>query len=148
MSMRIVNPISPLAMLAQRPAVHVGLGATLGEAALVMESHSVTAVLVGDGIQGILTEGDLTRGLAAGLGADDPVAPLVSRTVLFARPGTSVVEGASLMLNEEIRHLVVDAGEGVFAVVSLREVMAALLQAVEPHLWLTSLRLAIVPAPE
>ena len=50
------------------------------------------------------------------------------------------------MLNQGVRHLVV-AFPDRDAVVSLRDVMAVLLQATDPHLWLTQLRVAVeVPA--
>jgi hypothetical protein len=47
------------------------------------------------------------------------------------------------MLNQEVRNLVVDCPGGIEAVVSLRTVMAVLLQMASPDLWLTRLRVAL-----
>lgn len=142
MSYAIVDPRSPLMLLAAGAAVHIDEGATLGEAAGVMEQHRLSAVLVGDPAIGIVTERDLARGLASGFGADDFLAPFISRPVITVTRDTTIVDAAALMLNEEIRHVVVVL-DGVPVIVSLREVMAALLQAVEPRSWLASLRLAL-----
>ena len=147
MAAHIVNPGSPLVFLVQRAATHVAEGATLGEVATTMARERVSAVLVGRGATAIVTERDLSRGLAAGFGPGDPVDELVTRHLIVVPASTSIVDGAALMLNEEIRHLVLDTGGGTNAVVSLREVMAALLQAVEPRIWLSSLRLAILETP-
>ena len=51
------------------------------------------------------------------------------------------------MLNQEIRHLVIDGCADGPAVVSLRAVMAVLLQAVTPHIWLDRLRVAVSARP-
>jgi hypothetical protein len=54
----------------------------------------------------------------------------------------SVVDGCATMLNEDVRHLVVETDHGP-AVLSLRDVAAVLLQASDPHIWLSSLRIKI-----
>jgi signal-transduction protein with cAMP-binding, CBS, and nucleotidyltransferase domain len=147
MATHIVNPGSLLVFLVQRAAIHLRDGATLGDVAAAFAREGVTAVLVGPGANSIITERDLASGLAAGLGPDDAIDVLVTRHVVVVGSTTSVVDGAAMMLNQEIRHLVIDTGGNTFAMVTLREVMAALLQAVEPRIWLSSLRLAILDAP-
>ena len=47
------------------------------------------------------------------------------------------------MLNEQVRHLVVELDGGTLAVVSIRDLLAVLLQAVDSRLWLRSLCVAI-----
>jgi hypothetical protein len=59
-----------------------------------------------------------------------------------------LVDGAALMLNDEIRHLIIEFPDGHEGVVSLRDIVAVLLQTASPELWLTSLRLAIEPPTE
>jgi hypothetical protein len=54
-----------------------------------------------------------------------------------------VTAGAALMLNEQVRHLIVELDDGATGVVSMRDLMAVLLQAVDSHLWLASLRMTI-----
>ena len=64
---------------------------------------------------------------------DDPV-DVVATDPVRVLAGASVVDAAAIMLNGQIRHLVIDGWEGGTAVVSLRAVMAVLLQAVKPEL--------------
>jgi len=107
-----------------------------------MESAGVSAVLVGDGA-GIATERDLAWALGAGYTATDRVDAVATRHPL-AVPGTiSVVAAAALMLNQQVRHLVVELHGGGLGVVSIRDLLAVLLQAVDPQPWLGSLRIAI-----
>ena len=47
------------------------------------------------------------------------------------------------MLNDEIRHLIIEFPDGTEGVVSLRDSVAVLLQTASPEVWLTSLRLAV-----
>ena len=54
-----------------------------------------------------------------------------------------MITAAGLMLNEQVRHLLVELDTGAVGVVSIRDLLAVLLQAVDLHLWLTSLRVAI-----
>jgi hypothetical protein len=53
-----------------------------------------------------------------------------------------VLAAAEIMLNEEVRHLLVSIDPRNVGVVSIRDVLAVLVQAVDPHLWLTSLRVS------
>jgi CBS domain-containing protein len=59
----------------------------------------------------------------------------------------SVMDAGAVMLNEEVRHLIVELGDGV-GIVSLREVMAVLLCAVNPKIWLARLRVAVTGPSE
>jgi signal-transduction protein with cAMP-binding, CBS, and nucleotidyltransferase domain len=107
-----------------------------------MRHANVSSVLVGT--QGaIATERDLTRALAAGMSSDEPIATVASRDPVRLGALIPLVDAAALMLNEEIRHLIVEFPDGREGVVSLRYIVAVLLQAASPTLWLTSLRLAI-----
>ena len=112
-----------------------------------MRSANVSSVLVGDGVA-LATERDLARALAAGMAPDDPITAVTSTDPVRVSAETSVVDAAALMLNEEIRHLLIDGADGTVSVVSLREVMAVLLQMATPHLWLATLRLAVSSPPE
>ena len=141
----VVSPDSPLWALASRPALAVAGETTLAEAAEVMRAAGVSALLV-DGAGGVVTEHDLARALSAGLTGADPVASVATRHPVVV-PGTMpVVEAAGLMLNEHVRHLIVELEGGRVGMVSMRDVLAVLLQAADPHLWLTSLRAVITPS--
>ena len=91
----------------------------------------------------IATERDLTRAVAAGLSSDEPIMVVASRDPLRVGASSPLVDAAALMLTEEIRHLVIEFPDGREGVVSLRDIVAVLLQTANPQLWVTSLRLAI-----
>jgi CBS domain-containing protein len=138
---------SPIRMLVNRPAVAVPEPCSVGDAVAAMQRHDVSAVLVGDGA-GIVTERDLARAVGAGIRSADPVDRVMTPHPLAVPGDTSVLDAAALMLNEQVRHLVVDLGGARVGVISIRDLLAVLLQAADPHLWLTSLRIAIDSPPE
>ena len=91
-----------------------------------MRSANVSSVLVGDGVA-LATEHDLARALAAGMAPDDPITAVTSTDpVRVLGRDLGGRHRAALMLNEEIRHLLIDGADGTVSVVSLREVMAVL----------------------
>ena len=67
---------------------------------------------------------------------------VASRDPLRVSASSPLVDAAALMLTEEIRHLVIEFPDGRDGVVSLRDIVAVLLQTANPQ-WVTSLRLAI-----
>jgi hypothetical protein len=54
----------------------------------------------------------------------------------------AILDATALMLNEGVRHLVVDLGADRRGIVSRRALTAALLQAAQPEPWLVDLRRA------
>jgi hypothetical protein len=52
------------------------------------------------------------------------------------------------MLTEHVRHLLVRLDDEEVGILSLRDVVAVLLQTADPELWLTSLRVAIATPSE
>jgi CBS domain-containing protein len=147
MEATILGPTSAIGNLVSRAPVRVPVSATLQEAACVMREANVASALVGEGAA-IATERDLTTALADGLSPGDPITAVMTVNPVRTSASTTVLDAAALMLNQEIRHLVIDRSDGSAWVVSLREVMAVLLQSAAPHLWLTSLRLAVESHPE
>lgn len=139
---RVVEPHSSLATLIPRAALAISPSCTLADAAETMRAEGVSALVIGDH-SGIVTERDLARAVAAGLANDEPVERSATRHPLVVPGATTVVAAAGLMLNEHVRHLLVELDDGTIGVVSIRDLMAVLLQAADPHLWLTSLRVAI-----
>jgi CBS domain-containing protein len=129
-----VGPHSGVAGLAQRP-VRIGADRTLQAAADAMREANVSAVLAGADVA-IVTERDLTRALNAGLGPDDRVAAIWVTDLICVDEDTTVVEAAAEMLRHEIRHLVLRNWRGeVSGVVSLRDVLAVLVDAMDPEVW-------------
>jgi CBS domain-containing protein len=116
--------------LASRAAVTVGPGHTLREAATVMADNKVGSAVVQDAEQlaGILTERDVLHAVAARADADaDEVSKHMTRDVVTAGPDWDVVEAAKTMVDRRIRHLVVYDGGQLLGVLSLRDVLPALL---------------------
>jgi signal-transduction protein with cAMP-binding, CBS, and nucleotidyltransferase domain len=138
----VLDARSPIGRLVVREPVAVDETATLSEAAAVMRHANVSCVLIG-AHGAIATERDLTRAVAAGLSADEPILTVASRDPVRVGALIPLVDAAALMLNQEIRHLIIEFPDGNEGVVSLRDIVAVLLQSANPHLWLTSLRLAI-----
>lgn len=141
MSLPIAAPNTPISRLILRPAVRVEGADTIAEAAAKMRTANVSSALVGPG-RAIVTERDLTVAWAEGRSGDEPVSEIASPDPLVVSAGMSICEAAATMLNHEIRHLIVVRGDDPPGVVSLRSVMAALLQSASPEAWLTTLRIS------
>ncbi len=127
-----------------------GLDATLGgmhlQALTTVSARdslaSVAAALVAGGVScavleepplRVVTEFDLTRALAQGLGPEDAVAGVASEHPNWAPPSASVVEAAALMVSLGIRHLVVlDITERPCGVISMAELFDVLVRSQEP----------------
>ena len=137
---RVLTSQSTLRDLSLRHADGVARSCTLGEAILHMERAGISSLLVGD--DGIITERDIARAFGHGHERDDTVASLATWHPVVVPESTSVVDAAATMLNEHVRHLLVPVAGGM-AIVSLRDVTAVLLQAADPKLWLSSLRIAV-----
>lgn len=130
----IVGPHSPVGGLAQRP-VCIGADWTLQAVADAMREADVSAVLVGRD-QAIVTERDLTRALTAGLGSQDQVAAICVTDLIYVDEETPVVQAATEMLRHEIRHLILRNWRGeVTGVVSWRDVLGVLVDAMDPGVW-------------
>lgn len=142
MGLRVVHLHSPLSLMVSGEAVTVAGSDSLGRAGRVMRQHNVSALLV-DGGRAIVSERDLARALTTGLGPEDPVSAVATLHPVTVSADMAIVDAAALMLNEEIRHLAVELPRDRLGVVSLRAVLAVLLQAARPELWLDQLRLQV-----
>ena len=145
--LRVVGATSPLSRLALEPAVAVAGSCPLVEAIATMRRAGVSALLVDDPV-GLITHRDLARGLVDGQGPTDRVEAVSTGPPITVPGATTVVAAAALMLNEHVRHLVVVLDPDDHRVVSMRDLLAVLLQTVDPNLWLTSLRVALDPPSE
>lgn len=136
--------------LGLRPAVSVAPDAPLNQVARIMRAHDVSALVVGRPAElvAIVTERDLTQALADGRQPDTEVAAIASPGPLTVGPGASVVEAAVLMLRHGVRHLVVTRGRQAVGVVSMRDVMGALVCTVTPDAVVVLLEQLRVDPPE
>jgi CBS domain-containing protein len=149
MSLGVIHLHSPVSSLVSRPVVRIHAHDTLILASQVMGSQNVSALLVGPGHVAIVTERDLTRALAAQYPPDTPVGKVATPLPQPVPGTTDILDAAAFMINQEVRHLIVELPDGSDGVVSIRDIMAVLLQAAKPELWLSSLRIKVeIPGPE
>ncbi len=101
----------------------------ISSAALLLSDQSIGVAAVvdqEDGLVGILSERDITRGLAE-LGADVVnvrVDQLMTRKIVTCTPETSIEDAITLMHDNCIRHLpVVEDGKSLIAMVSMRDLI-------------------------
>jgi CBS domain-containing protein len=92
-----------------------------------------------------VTERDLTRALTAGLGPDAGVASVCVTDFVSIDEATTVVDAAGAMLDYDVRHLVVHNHRGAtVGLVSLRDLVRVLVDAMDPAVWVVlSQRLAV-----
>lgn len=111
-----------------RPIVRVPVGASLREAARAMREANVSSALVGDQPRQIVTERDLTRALAEGIGPEEPVEHVAERIPVWVTTTSQLIDVAEIMLRHQLRHLIVVATSGEeVGIVSMRDVFALLL---------------------
>jgi CBS domain-containing protein len=121
-----VGSASPVRLVMAAPVVAIEPTATLRQAARLLADEDVGAVAVLGpvGLDGVLSERDIVRALAAG---DHPDSTSVDG-VMVDNPWavdaeTSIEEVADLMLRAGIRHVPVLAGGDVLGMVSIRDVL-------------------------
>jgi CBS domain-containing protein len=98
----------PVKYLLKRAPVFIDPGASIAEAARIMQETRIGSVLVADDPAGIVTDRDLRgRVLAAGLGPEIPVRRIMTRPLKTVGSDVPVFTALHLMLQENIHHLVV-----------------------------------------
>jgi len=100
-----------------------------------MRSSNISSLVVNEPGRtvSIVTERDLTRALADGLESDTPVTAVASARPLTVTADSTVTDAATRMLRDGVRHLVVTRGDRAVGVISIRDVLGALLQTVTPE---------------
>ena len=102
------------------------------EALRQMDEHGIGALLVLEGNQpiGLFSERDYARKLALrGLRSrETPVKAIMSSPVLTISPDASVQQGLSMMTEKFIRHLPVVDGSGVIGMVSIGDLVKAVIK--------------------
>ncbi len=105
---------------------------TVLEAIRRMAEHGVGALLVleDDQLVGLFSERDYSRKvILQGLRSQDtPVRAVMSTPVLTISPDATVQQGLSIMNEKFIRHLPVTDDSGVIGVVSMRDLVGAVIE--------------------
>ncbi len=116
--------------VASSAVVAVGPGHSVRDAARLMAKHGVGSAVVQDVEQlvGILTERDVLNAVASGAEPDDTsVQDIMTGDVVTVGPDWDLVEAAAEMARRRIRHLVVYEGGQLLGILSVRDVLPALL---------------------
>jgi len=133
-----------------RPAVTIAPSSPLHQAARIMRAHDVSALVVGrpGELVSIVTERDLTQAQADGLAPGTAVSAVASSDPLTVLPDATVLDAAMLMLRHGVRHLIVAHGRRAIGVLSMRDVLEALVAAVTPDTILVMLEQVRIDPPE
>jgi CBS domain-containing protein len=118
--------------VASSAVVTVGPMQTLREAARLMATHRFGSAVVQDAehLAGILTERDVLKAVASGKEPEAvTVQELMTPDVVTVGPEWDLIEAAGEMARRRIRHLVVYDGGQLLGVLSVRDVLPALLPA-------------------
>jgi CBS domain-containing protein len=108
------------------------------EAIRAMAAHHVGALLVmqGETLRGIVSERDYARKviLLGRSSADTPVCDIMSTPVITVSPDTTVQTCMQLMTDKRVRHLPVVDGARVVGIVSIGDLVKALMAEQQQHI--------------
>jgi CBS domain-containing protein len=118
-----------------RDLLTLGADERLSDAAKRMVQRGVGAVLVlsGERLEGILTERDLMKAVAAGFNEDAKVGEWMTRHPETIEADDSTAHAAALMIHGGFRHLPVLEKGKVAGIVSIRDLMRVALEDSSPR---------------
>jgi CBS domain-containing protein len=123
------RPEDPVRVVMSVPVASIEPNATLADLAgkLAVEQVGAVAITTDDKIEGIVSERDLVRAIAAGATCDDVWAADVMTIEPVAVDADEPIESvATLMLDEGVRHVPVVSDGRVVGIVSQRDVLQVL----------------------
>lgn len=132
-----VQPTDPLRSLDWDEPIHADGGLSLRTIATLLARYRIGAVLVSrrSGDLGMAGERDVTTAVAAGIDLDDACAEnVVTRDLITADVDDTVIDVARQLLAEQVRHVAVVDGDDVVAVLSIRDLLAVLVDAWDDRL--------------
>ncbi|MGH2752817.1 MAG: CBS domain-containing protein [Actinomycetota bacterium] len=109
---------------------------TLHRAAHSMTDRDVGAAVVieREQVVGIITERDILRAVAEGTNVEETtVADVMTRGVVSGAPGWDLVKAVKTMSDRGFRHLLVMEMEEPVGIVSLRDLMNAMVEMIQPE---------------
>ncbi len=126
-----MRPTDPVGGLIGAPVATIRPTATLQEAAEQLAADDVGLLVVVDpaDVRGVISERDIVLAIADHLDLNDErVRDSASTDVLKVEESVSVREAAQAMTDAGIRHLAVSRNDVVTGVVSIRDVLAIMLE--------------------
>ena len=115
-----------IADLLGAPVVRVAPGASVRDVACVLTRDDIGAVVVGEGttVEGIISERDVTRSVAAGDDVDKLCAGDIAHTsLIWCDVTATVAEVAAEMMERWVRHVLVEDGGTLAGIVSARDLL-------------------------
>jgi len=130
--------VSELLLNQDKDLVTIHAEATAAKAVAVLNENDIGAMPVCDldgGLVGIISERDIVRGLSKSVSGLNglTVADLMTRKVFKCTSDEDVNDIMATMDDRHIRHIPVVEGERLIAMVSSRDIMAAVLQDTKNH---------------
>jgi signal-transduction protein with cAMP-binding, CBS, and nucleotidyltransferase domain len=124
--------------------------ARLCEAAARMKEAGTSSILVGKPgeLVSILTERDVAHAVAAGASPATPAGELAMPRPLTVDLEASVHSAGRMMLEHNVRHLVVTSGNQAMGVLSIRDVLAVMLASSDTTVLVASMHRALLTRPE
>ena len=123
---------APISVYTSEEVATIRPEASLLDAVKGLVADEVGLLVVGtpDRVQGVLSERDVVRAIAAGR---DPgstaVTEIAPSGLVWCEPTATVAEVARLMMTEYVRHVLVGAGDQLVGVVSARDLLGAYVSA-------------------
>jgi predicted transcriptional regulator len=117
----------------ERKLITIQHDETIKNAAIIMKNEKVSSLLVkkDDEIVGIVTERDVVYSIANGIHYDEKVEKIMTKNLITIEANKDVSEAVILMLNKNVRHLVVkDKDNKIIGVISVRDLMRAFLETI------------------
>jgi len=123
------NEQVPIGAITDRPVVFVDADATLRDAAELLDRETIgVAIVRGTGSTSLISERDIIRALAEGAHPDrERVGNVATLDVEVIESTEPIMRAARKMLDNQIRHLPVLRGDRVIGVVSVRDVLTAVI---------------------
>lgn len=113
--------------LVRRSPVTISSSATLKQAAEILVREKIGLLVVASTVspvraEAVISERDIVRAVAAGTSLNAPLDSVSTKKLIRAKRSDNLSKAASLMFQNNIRHLVVENEDGtLFGVLSIRD---------------------------
>lgn len=118
----------PIRPLVAEEVARIAPDANLVDVAGLLAAAEVGALIVGDGkvVQGVVSERDLVRAVAVGRDlATTRAIDVAQTTLVWCEATSSVADVAEEMMEQYVRHVLVEEGGALVGVVSARDLLGA-----------------------